>query len=68
MTFSKRILALLMVVALMCGNAFAKSKGSSPLKRTQSVHGYTTKSGKHVASYKRAPAGTSDAPKKPKKK
>ena len=64
MMFSKRVLALVAVFALLCGNALAKSKGSSAPKRTQSVHGYTTKSGKHVAGYKRAPAGTSDAPKK----
>jgi len=62
----KRLLALLAVFVVLGGSAFAKSKGSSPSKRTQSVHGYTTKSGKHVAGYKRAPAGTSDAPKKKK--
>lgn len=60
----KRLLLLLAVCALLCGNVLAKPRGSSPSKRTQTVHGYTTKTGKHVNSYKRAPSGTSDAPKK----
>lgn len=68
MTFSKRLLVLIAVFALLGGSAFANGKGSSPWKRTEKVGGYTTKSGKHVSGYNRAPAGTSDAPRKPSKK
>ena len=55
MTFSKRLLVLIAVFALLGGSAFANGKGSSPWKRTEKVGGYTTKSGKHVSGYNRAP-------------
>ena len=60
-------LLLLSVYLSLLGNgvAFAKSKGPAKSRRTEAVSGYKTKKGKHVKAYKRAPAGTSDAKKKP---
>jgi hypothetical protein len=60
----KRLLLLLVVFVLLCSSVFAKPRGASPSKRMQTMHGYTTKNGKHVNSYTRVPSGTSDAPKK----